>query len=85
MSVFGTPEKPNPPTRTVESDFISLIASCAEETILLMAGREALAEKNRMPVAGPRRRAENRRERCIVRFLVVSREVSKKTSSIDRS
>ena len=78
MRVLGTPEKPNPPTRTVESDFMSLIASCAEETILLMAGREALAEKNRMPVAGPRRRAEKRRERCIVRFVVVSREELRK-------
>jgi hypothetical protein len=78
MRVFGTPEKPNPPTKTVVSDFMSLIASCAEETILLIAGRDALAEKNRMPVAGPRRRAVKRRERCIVRVVIMSREVSEK-------
>lgn len=70
MRVFGTPEKPKPPTKTVESDFMSLIASCADETILLIAGRDVLAEKKRMPVAGPRRRAEKRRDRCIVEVLV---------------
>lgn len=65
MRVFGTPEKPKPPTSSVESDFMSLMASCAEETILLIAGRDALAEKKRMPVAGPRRRAEKSRDLCI--------------------
>lgn len=67
MRVFGTPEKPKPPTSRVESDFMSLIASSAEETILLIAGRDALAEKKRMPVAGPRRRAAKRRDLCIVK------------------
>ena len=84
MRVFGTPEKPNPPTKTVVSDFMSLMASCAEETILLMAGRDALAEKNRKPVAGPRRRAENRRERCIVRVVLVNRNVTRKRSRTNK-
>lgn len=66
MSVFGTPEKPKPPTKTVVSDFMSLMASCAEETILLIAARWLLPEKNRMPVAGPVRRAAKRYDRCML-------------------
>jgi hypothetical protein len=65
MSVLGTPEKPNPPTRTVESDFISLMASCAEGYILLMAHRLAELEKKR--IAGALRRAAKRYVRCIVK------------------
>jgi hypothetical protein len=67
MSVFGTPENPNPPTKTVVSDFISDMASCAEETILLIAGRAVVVEKKRGVMA--LRRAEKSICRCIV-FVV---------------
>ena len=42
---FGTPENPKPPTSNVESDFMSLIASCAEGKILLIAGRAKIAKQ----------------------------------------
>jgi hypothetical protein len=37
INELGTPENPNPPTSTVVLPFISLIASCAESQILLIA------------------------------------------------
>lgn len=67
MSVLGTPEKPNPPTSSVESDFMSLMASCAEGKILLIAGRADEVEKNRMTL--PLRRPAKWNVRCIVRFV----------------
>lgn len=47
MSVLGTPEKPNPPTRSVESPFTSLTASAAEGTTLSIALWAEDAEKFR--------------------------------------
>jgi hypothetical protein len=51
----------------VVSDFMSLIASCAVETILLIAGRTVVVEKKR----GVRalRRALKRNCRCIVKIV----------------
>jgi hypothetical protein len=73
MSVLGTPEKPNPPTRTVVSDFMSLIASCAEETILLIAGRIVVVEKNR-GVRPLRRAALKANCRCIVNVVGIVKQ-----------
>jgi hypothetical protein len=72
MSVFGTPEKPNPPTSTVVSDFMSLIASCADETILLIAGRMVVVEKKRG--VRPLRRALKRNCRCIVNVVGIVKQ-----------
>jgi hypothetical protein len=72
MSVFGTPENPNPPTRTVVSDFMSLIASCAEDTILLIAGRMLVVEKKRG--VRPFRRALKRNCRCIVNVVGIVKQ-----------
>jgi hypothetical protein len=47
MRVLGTPEKPNPPTRTVAGPFMFLIASAAELARLSMARLEVEAEKFR--------------------------------------
>lgn len=69
INVFGTPEKPKPPTSNVESDFMSLIASCADEKILLIAGRADVVEKKRMTL--PFRRPAKWNVRCIVRDFVI--------------
>jgi hypothetical protein len=81
MSVAGTPEKPNPPTRTVVSDFMSLIASCAEETILLMAGRMVVVEKKRG--VRPLRRALKRNCRCIVNVLGIVKQFRRKGCGLE--
>jgi hypothetical protein len=47
MRELGTPEKPKPPTKIMDELFKSLIASWADGTILLMAGRETVMEKFR--------------------------------------
>lgn len=47
MRVLGTPEKPKPPTKTVEERFMSLMASAADGHILLIARCEAVIEKFR--------------------------------------
>lgn len=73
MSVEGTPENPNPPTRTVVSDFMSLIASCAEDTILLIAGRMVVVEKKR-GVRALRRAALKRNWRCILRIVGIVKQ-----------
>ena len=39
MRVSGTPERPKPPHRRVESDFIPAIAADGEETTLLISLR----------------------------------------------
>ena len=47
ISVSGTPQRPKPPQRTVESDFRPLIASSAEGRILFIALRGREEEKRR--------------------------------------
>lgn len=48
MSVSGTPQSPKPPARTVESERMSLIASAAEGTTLLISWRRTVDEKERV-------------------------------------
>lgn len=47
MSVSGTPQRPKPPHRTVEFDFMSLIASAADGRTLLISRRWRVEEKER--------------------------------------
>ena len=48
INELGTPENPNPPTSTVVLPFISLIASCAESQILLIALLAVKDENSRL-------------------------------------
>lgn len=47
MSVLGTPEKPKPPTRTVELLFSPPMASVTDEEILSILRNEVEPEKLR--------------------------------------
>lgn len=47
MRVLGTPENPKPPTRIIDDPFMSLIASCADGTILSITLRDDETEKFR--------------------------------------
>lgn len=66
IKVFGTPEKPKPPTRIIEFPLRSLMASCALGTILLIAHCVGVVEKFRRP----RLDARNSKGAVLTAFMV---------------